>query len=122
MKFYNPYWSDRLKISTLQRWILVQSYLYYELDCSFVSDKYYDSNAYQLVEMQKDNKEAAKESQYWYVFNDFDGTTGFDLYSRLTAKDKARIKQVAWHCKTVMQDGVHVSNDGLMNYGVQGGK
>ena len=27
-------------------------------------------------------------TQYGYIFYDFDGTTGFDLYDRLTEEDK----------------------------------
>jgi predicted transcriptional regulator len=91
MKFGNPYWSIKLKISTLQRWILVNSILYYELGENIVEDRVFDNNARQLEAMQKEYLEEAKKSQYWYAFYDFDANTGFHLYSRLTDKDKA------WH-------------------------
>lgn len=97
MKFNNPYWSNKLRISTLQRWVIVQSIIYYELNNSLVSDKVFDSNAKQLVQMQNDFPNEAKESQYWYVFNDFDGTTGFDLYQRLKKKDKLYLMHLARH-------------------------
>lgn len=97
MEFANPYWSQWIRIELLQRWILVHSILYYEMDTSVVSDKKFDANAKQLVQMQKDYKDDAKLSQYWYVFNDFDGSTGFDLYDRLTKKDKAYLKKIALH-------------------------
>ena len=97
MQFKNPYWSEKLKISALQRWILVESYLYYELDTNKVSDKVFDANAKQLVEMQKANKSQAKKSDYWYAFYDFDASTGFYLFGRLNKKDKERIKQIALH-------------------------
>ena len=97
MNFNNPYWSNKLRIGALQRWIIVHSILYYELNNSIVTDKLFDANAHQLVQMQSDFPEDAKESQYWYVFYDFDGTTGFDLYSRLNKHDKAYLRHLAEH-------------------------
>lgn len=97
MKFTNPYWSNKLRISSLQRWVIVQSIIYYELSGSIVTDKVFDENARQLVQMQKDFPNEAKESEYWYLFYDFDGTTGFDLYGRLNKKDKQYLMQQARH-------------------------
>ena len=97
MKFTNPYWSNKLRIGSLQRWIIVHSIIYYELGSSIVSDKVFDANASQLVQMQKDFPDEAKESDYWYLFYDFDGTTGFDLYSRLNKHDKAYLRHLAEH-------------------------
>jgi len=64
----------------------MSSMTYYELNCSVMSDEQYDGISHQLVEIMAEcpNKE---ESQYWYAFNDFDASTGFDLASRLTPKD-----------------------------------
>jgi hypothetical protein len=53
MKFMNPYFSVKQRIETLERWILVHSYLYYELDKSIVDDRKFDKNALQLVELIK---------------------------------------------------------------------
>ena len=97
MEFSNPYWSNKLKIDSLQRWILVHSILYYELNTGIVSDKQFDANAYQLVKLQKDNPEDSERSQYWYVFYDFDGSTGFHLYYRLNDSDKEYLKHIASH-------------------------
>lgn len=97
MKFANPYWSNKLRISALQRWIIVHSILYYELNSSIVEDKLFDANARQLVQMQHDYPDEAKESDYWYVFNDFDGSTGFDLYDRLNKKDRRYLVKIAQH-------------------------
>lgn len=97
MRFTNPYWSNRLRISTLQRWILVHSILYYEMDTSVVEDKVFDANARQLVQMQAEYPGEAEETQYWYVFFDFDGSTGFDLPYRLTKDDKEYLKHIASH-------------------------
>jgi hypothetical protein len=32
--------------------------------------------------------ENVEESTYWYVYHDFDGSTGYHLYGRLNEKDK----------------------------------
>lgn len=107
MQFNNPYWSNKLKIGCLQRWLIVHSILYYELNNSIVNDKMFDANAYQLVGLQKQYPEDAKQSEYWYVFNDFDGSTGFDLYHRLNKKDKAYLKQIAQHLIRLNRGGVY---------------
>lgn len=95
MRFSNPYWSKQLQISTLQRWVVVHSILYYEMDNSIVSDKAFDTNAKQLAQMQKDFPKDAKASQYWYAFKGFDGTTGFDLFSKLSDGDRSYLTKIA---------------------------
>lgn len=97
MKFGNPYWSEKLKMSALQRWLIVHSILYYEMDNSIVSDKMFDANAKQLVKMQSENPDEAERTDYWYIFYDFDGSTGFDLYGRLTDKDRKYLRHIAAH-------------------------
>lgn len=90
---FNTYWTDELKINFLQRVILINSYLYYEQDSPKISDRLFDSVENQLVYIQ--NKHSQKwitqHTQYGYAFYDFDGSTGFDLFSRLTDKDKEYI-------------------------------
>lgn len=81
-----------MKINYLQRFILVNSYLYYEKDDSVITDKQFDEVAKQLVKLQRDYD--ISKTQYGYVFYDFDGTTGFDLWERLTAVDKTIIKTI----------------------------
>ena len=51
-----------------------------------LSDKDYDEISKQLVELQKNVD--VRLTQYGYIFYDFDGSTGFDLYDRLTEEDK----------------------------------
>lgn len=82
-------------ISFLQRWILVMSWIYYEHDYNIVADKQYDSVAYHLADLQKDKKELVKDSEYGYAFHDFDGTTGFDLFYRLTEEEKEKLTHFA---------------------------
>lgn len=89
MNFANPYFSDVQKANLLQRWIIVHSILYYVRDKSFVEDRKFDENERQLVELMNSMSESdRKKTKYWYVFHDFDGSTGFHLYGRLKKKDK----------------------------------
>ena len=90
------YWSDSAKISYLQRRIIVWSIMYYEHDESCVPDYVYDSVSHQLAELQKKaSKEELKKSTYYYAMHDFDGSTGFDIPSRLTKKDRQYLTQIA---------------------------
>jgi len=83
-------------IGHLERRILVYSYQYYELGQTVVPDKYYDLVSIYLVEMIERYPEEFRQSSYYYVFEDFDGSTGFDLYYRLTDDDRDRIEQIAF--------------------------
>ena len=90
------YWSDSAKISYLQRCIIIWSIMYYEQHESCVSDKVYDTVSYQLVKLQNQaSKEEFEKSQYYYAMHDFDGSTGFDIPSRLTKKDKQYLTKLA---------------------------
>lgn len=90
------YWSDSAKISYLQRRIIVWSIMYYEHDESCVPDYVYDSVSHQLVELQKKaSKEEWKKSTYYYAMHDFDGSTGFDIPSRLTKEDRSHLGRIA---------------------------
>ena len=90
------YWSDRTKISYLQRRVLIYSIMYYRFGESCVSDNYYDCIVKQLVELQNKAKKSEKEkSKYYYVFYDFEGSTGFYLYSRLNYEDKEYLTNLA---------------------------
>ena len=85
------YWSNTTKISYLQRRIIVWSIMYYEHDESCVPDNVYDSVSHQLVELQK----KARKSTYYYAMHDFDGSTGFDIPSRLTKEDREYLTHIA---------------------------
>lgn len=89
------YWSDAMKMSLLQRRIIVHSILYYECDESVISDKQYDALSKQLVNLMKQSPEQLKRTQYYYCMYDFDGSTGFDLRSRLTTKDNEYLTKIA---------------------------
>lgn len=107
MRFNNPYWSVKTKMSVLQRWLIVHSILYYELNDSVVSDKVFDANAHQLVDMQNKYTDIAEETEYWYVFYDFDASTGFHLYDRIKEKDKKYLTHIAQHVLALNRGGLH---------------
>ena len=90
------YWSNTTKISYLQRRIIVWSIMYYEHNESCVSDLVYDAVSYQLVELQKQtSKKEFEKSTYYYAMHDFDGSTGFDIPSRLTKYDREYLTHIA---------------------------
>lgn len=90
------YWSDKTKISYLQRRVLIYSIMYYRFNESCVSDSYYDGIVKQLVDLQKiASEKELKESKYYYVFYDFEGSTGFYLYSRLNTDDQEYLTSLA---------------------------
>lgn len=100
MKFHHPF-SVVEKIQLIQRWILVQSFAYYELNENIVSDFKYDANAKQLERLVMENPEDAKRSRYYDYFYDFfdesDGThmtSGFDLLERVKRRDKNLYKRI----------------------------
>lgn len=99
------YWSDSTKIGYLQRRIIVYSIMYYEQNESCVSDAYYDSISRQLVEMMQTVPfEELRKSMYYYAMYDFDGSTGFDIPSRLTKYDREYLGYIA---ATVHQSWKH---------------
>ena len=88
-------WDKITCINFLQRKIILNAIAYYELDSPKLSDREYDELSKQLVGLQKDID--IQQTQYGYVMYDFDGTTGFDLYSRLNESDKRYLMQIARH-------------------------
>lgn len=93
MRFRKPF-SAVEKIQLLERWILVQSFAYYELDENISSDFTYDANARQLAALKKQYPDDFKRSRYYDYFHDYcsedDGTvntSGFDLLERVRRKD-----------------------------------
>lgn len=94
MQKFPTNWSLEEKINYLQRKIILNSIAYYIYDTSPLSDKSYDSLCCQLVDLQKRHNDISK-TQYGYIMYDFDGTTGFDLYYRLTDEDRNYLLKIA---------------------------
>lgn len=95
MIFNNPYWSTRTKLDLLARWLIVHSIIYYEIGTSIISDKSFDDNSRQYVWLRKEERYNGEDSRWNYVMHDFDGTTGFQLFSRLNEADKKRLMHEA---------------------------
>ena len=79
-------WDKITCINYLQRKIILNCIAYYYRNTNGLSDKDYDEISKQLVELQKTVD--VRLTQYGYIFYDFDGSTGFDLYDRLKEADK----------------------------------
>lgn len=88
------HWDLKTSIDYLQRKVILNSIAYYELDRSPLSDKAYDAMCKELVQLHNEYGDIS-DTQYGYVMYDFDGTTGFDLYYRLTEKDRRYLMKIA---------------------------
>lgn len=84
---FPKHWDELTCINHLQRKIILLSIAYYEFDYSPLSDYTYDSLAHELVDRMR-KCENVEDSKYYYAFYDYDGSTGYHLYSRLTDADK----------------------------------
>lgn len=83
-------------INFLQRFIILHSYIYYELDDNIISDKDYDAKAKELVGYKNEYPELWESSEYYKQFgNEYNGSTGFTLYHDLDEKQKEIIRVIA---------------------------
>ena len=82
-------------IDFLQRYIIVHSYIYYELNNNYISDKDYDAKAKELAKYRSEYPELWKNSMYYKQFgDDYNGATGFTLYHDLDDHQKQIIKSI----------------------------
>lgn len=89
------------KLDWLQRYIIVHSYIYYELNRSVISDAEYDRRAKNLVKIKEKYPDLWKNSEYYLQFgDDYNGATGFSLYHDLDDKQKQIIKSIAYKIYT----------------------
>lgn len=95
MQFNNPYLENVERIELLQRWLIVHSIIYYEMDKNVVSDIMFDNNCRQLIEMKNKYKKSYKNSFYYPIMKDFDGSTGFHLSDGLKKWDKKHHKYLS---------------------------
>lgn len=94
-KLPSKYWSDKVKIEYIQRRVIVFCIMYYRLNTSCISDRDFDELSRQLVELQSNKKDVAKQTKYYYVLYDYDGSTGFHIYNRLNNSDKEYLLLIA---------------------------
>jgi hypothetical protein len=100
------YWSDRTKANYLQRQILIHSIIYYELDENIISDKEYDNLSLQLLDLKYEMRISDYcQTEYYNQFKYFDGSTGFDLYHRLSGKQKKYLRQIARYVLNIYKGG-----------------
>lgn len=84
-------------IDFLQRFIIVHSYIYYELNNNKISDKYYDEKSKELATYRMDYPDLWKSSMYYRQFgDDYDGATGFTLYHDLDDHQKEIVRSIAY--------------------------
>lgn len=83
-------------IDFLQRYIIVHSYIYYELNNNVISDKQYDAKTKELVRYKNEYPELWKSSMYYKQFADeYNGATGFTLYHDLDPHQQEIIRSIA---------------------------
>lgn len=79
----------------LQRFIILHSYIYYELNNNLITDKEYDSKSKELVKYKNEYPELWKTSMYYKQFGDeYNGATGFTLYHDLSERQKEIIRSL----------------------------
>lgn len=82
-------------INFLQRYIIVHSYIYYELNRNIISDREYDAKAKELVRYKNDYPVIWKTSEYYKQYGDeYNGATGFTLFYDLDDRQKEIIRSV----------------------------
>lgn len=82
-------------IDFLQRYIIVHSYIYYELSDNYISDRDYDVKSKELTKYKNDYPELWKNSMYYKQFgDDYNGATGFTLYHSLDDRQKQIIRSI----------------------------
>lgn len=105
-KLYEIYSGEELKIAELilrrRLQLLVNSYLYYEMDTNIIEDKKWDSWARELVQLQADYPEISNTVDYFDEFKDWDASTGAFLHFNDWVKQKAMRLQTM-HTEKVME-------------------
>lgn len=100
LKFNNPNFTIKDKIELLQRFFLVNSYLYYELGESIISDYRFDEECQQLYQFKNEYPKEFSEARYSYAMMDFLGSTGFGYVEELNKNDK---KSIVSHAEMLMR-------------------
>lgn len=83
------------RVNFLQRFIIVHSYIYYELNDNVISDRFYDEKSRELARYKDEYPELWKSSEYYKQFgDDYNGCTGFTLYYDLDDHQKEIIRSI----------------------------
>lgn len=81
-------------IKRRRRQLVVHSIIYYRLNDSIITDKQFDMWARELVKLQKEYPDLSKEVELYEDFQDWDGTTGFNLKSLMDPRMTAIASQL----------------------------
>lgn len=106
MQTFPRKWTIIDKVEFLQRKVLINSIIYYNRDTSLMPDYKFDELCKQLVELQK--QVDVEDTMYGYVFYDFVGNTGFDLYYGLTEYDQKYLDNIVTHILTAGKKSVKI--------------
>lgn len=84
------------QIQALQRWILVQSFIYYELNENIATDHQYDNNVNLLFSVKKMYPREYADSRYAEIFANYEEgcTSGFELIERMQKLDPELYRHV----------------------------
>ena len=97
-------WDDVEKVSYLQRRVLVYSMAYYNQDTNIVSDMEYDGVSRQLAKMQANlSPKEFQRTRYGYAFEGFDGSTAFDIPSKLSVEDYEYLYRITMYVINMRQ-------------------
>lgn len=80
-------WSVKQQMEALQRWICVQSAIYYVYNENVVSDFTYDANTRQLLDLRKQSEQLFTRTRYYEYFSDFFSGTSFNVVHKIKGKD-----------------------------------
>lgn len=95
LNIQNPYLNLTQRIELYQRWILVHSYLYYELDDPIKQDEEFDLVVRSCLGlMEKNRKYKNHKTRYSHIFEKFNGSC-FNLYNKCPEELKKLIKEDA---------------------------
>lgn len=84
-----------VRIDFLQRFIILHSYIYYELNNNAISDMEYDKKSKELARYKELYPELWRKSMYYKQFGDeYNGATGFTLYRDLEDHQKRIIRSL----------------------------
>lgn len=77
------------KMGSLQRFLIVHSYIYYNKDGNIISDKEYDETAKYLADWKEREPDTWAKSEYAHNFgDDYNGSTGMGIFESLTEKQQ----------------------------------
>jgi len=77
IKFREEIIKENIKRKRLQ--ILVNSYIYYNMNTSYLLDYQYDKICKELIVLQNEYPALSKQVVYYHEFKDFNSTTGFNF-------------------------------------------